>query len=224
MSHLKTFAAPKTWSFLRKVSKFITRPLPGAHDFTNSQPLVLLLKQRGLAKTTGEARKIVRSGAVSVDGRVVKEPRFCVGFMDSIHIKPDLHLRGSIDSKGRLAFVEVESAESSKKVCRVDGKRIVKGGKFQVSLLGGRNIKLEKVDVKVGDSLVISVPEQKVLDRLELKPGCTVFLLGGSHKGKLSSVVSVKGSKVNCKSDNQEFETLKKFAFVVGKEKPVVKL
>lgn len=220
--HLKSQAAPNSWTFLRKVNRFTTRPSPGAHPLQRSLPVNLLLKKLGFAKTTKEAKKIVNDRAVLVDGKPVKDYRRSVGFMDIIHVKPSTNLRCSVDKKGKLVFVECK--DPKKKVCRVTGKKVVSKGKTQLSLLGGRSVLLDKSEHKVGDSVVLDVPSQKISDHLKLAKGQTVFLLGGRHMGNMASVVSVDGDKVLCKGDKVEFETLKKFTFVVGKDKPVVQL
>lgn len=222
--HLKSYAAPKAWTLLRKAFKWTTRPLPGAHSLDMAQAVSLLLKQKGFAQTTREAKKIVNSGAVSVDGKVVKDHHYAVGFMDVVQIGSDVVLRGGLDRKGRLNFIEAPASEAKKRVCRIMGKRSAKGGKVQLSLLGGRTLLTDKKDFAVGDSLVIEVPGQKVLDHLPLAKGASVFLLGGRHTGALANVVSVDGDVVVCKDKDGEFSTRKSLVFVVGKDKPVVKL
>ncbi len=222
--HLKSFAAPKSWTLLRKVNKFTTKPLPGAHPLSRSQPVSLLLKQLGFAKTTKEARRIVQEGFVVVDGRTVKDHKYCIGFMDSVHIKPDTYLRGIIDLKGKLAFVPTDSRDSGRRICRVIGKTVVPKGRIQLSLLGSRCILVERGQFKIGDSVVLDVPGQKIVERLEFGKDALVFLLGGRHIGQVGRIVSVDGNKIRCKTDNEEFDTLKELTFVIGKDKPVVKI
>jgi len=49
-------------------------------------------------------------------------------------------------------------------------------------------------------------------------------LIGGTHIGENGIIKDIKGKKLVYKRNKEEFETLKKYAFVIGKEKPVIKL
>lgn len=222
--HLKAYATPKSWTILKKVNKWTARPLPGAHSFEFAMPISLLLRQLGLAKTAREIKKIINDKAVMVDGKVVSDHHHPIGFMDIIHVKPKLNLRGSFDNKGRLVFKEITSDETKHKACKVTGKRTVAGGKVQLSFLDGRNVLVEKGSFAIGDTVVLEVPTQKVLEHFPLAKGHAVFLIGGRHKGNLMKVESVEGNLVRCSSGKEHVDTLKEFVVVVGRDKPVVKV
>jgi len=222
--HLKAYAAPKSWIILRKVNKWITRPAPGAHEKQKAFPIGLLIKQLGFARTAREVKKILNDKNVSVDGKVIMDRHFSVGFMDAIQIKPSTLLRGKYDEKGRLVFVPMPKDESTKKVCKVIGKRTIAGGKLQLNLFDGRNVLVDKSDVAIGDSLVLELPSQKVIEHLPLGKGAVAFLLAGRHTGVIGTVESIDGDKIKCSKGKEQFETLKRFAFVLGKNKAVVKV
>ncbi len=222
-NHLKAYAAPKSWTILRKTTKWITRPAPGAQPFEESMPISLLLKQLDCAKTSKEAKKILNDKAVQVDGKIVKDPHFGIGFMDAIHIKPNIHLRGTLDEKGRLKFVNVPDSELSKKICRIIGKRTLKKGKVQLNLSHSRNILADKDAYAVGDSLLIELPSQKIAGHFPLAKGSMAFLTSGKHTATTGTIEDIQGERIWVKG-KEKIETLKKFAFVVGKDKPAVKL
>lgn len=223
--HLKSIVAPKSWTLLRKATKYTTRPSPGAHSLARSLPVGLLLKQLGYAQTTREARKILNEKNVFVDGKVVKDRHFGVGFMDVVQLKDaKKNLRVSLDVKGRLIFIDITEAESGKKVCRIEGKTVVKGGKLQLNLSDGRNVLVDKDSYAVGDSIVLQLPEQKVSSHIALEKGSAVFLMAGRHLGKIGVVDNIEGDRLWFTADGEKCETLKKFGFAVGKEKAVVKL
>ena len=223
--HLKAIVAPRSWTLLRKENKYVTRPLPGAHTLDRSLPVSVLLKQLGFADTTREVRKILNDKGVSVDGKVVKDRHFGVGFMDVVQLKDaKKNLRVSLDMKGRSVFLDIPEAETAKKVCKIEGKNVVKGNKLQLCLSDGRNVLAEKNEYAVGDSVVISVPEQKVSSHIPLEKGASVFLMAGRHMGKIGKVEDIQGDRLWFTADGEKLETLKKFAFAVGKEKSVVNL
>src|SRR3989344_4795137 len=117
-NHLKAYAAPKSWTFLRKTNKWTARPNPGAHKLEKTEPIILLLKQLGFANTAREVKNILRNKAVSVDKKTVTDPHFGIGFMDTVSIKPKTHLRCLFDQKGRLTFKPITENESTKKLCK----------------------------------------------------------------------------------------------------------
>jgi small subunit ribosomal protein S4e len=222
--HLKSYAAPKSWTLLRKITKWILKPNPGAHELAYSIPAGLLLKQLGYAQTAREAKKIVNSKAVIVDGKAITDIHHGIGFMDTVQVKPGKHFRCSLDEKGRLKFIDIPETETGKKVCKITVKKTVKGGKTQIGLSDGRNILVDKSNYAVGDSLLISVPEQKILDHFTLAKGSTAFLTSGKHTGTIGTIHDIQGDRIWCAKGKEKIETRTKFAFVAGKDKPAVKL
>lgn len=223
-NHLKAYNAPKSWTIARKTTKWVIRPDAGAHPFEQSLPIALLLKQLKLAQTSREVKKILDEKVVNVDGTVVTEPHYGTGFMDTIHIKPIVNLRCTLDEKGRLKFIDIPEAEMNKKICKIVGKRVLKGGKIQINLSTGRNILAEKNTYAVGDSLLIEVPSQKIVGHYPLAKGHTAFMTSGKHTGQLGVIEHIEGNRLWFTKGKEKFETLKQIAFVVGKDKPAVKL
>ena len=220
--HLKRYAAPKSWVISRKTNKWIIRPQPGTHPITHSMPIGLILKNLECAKTTREAKKIINTKTVLVYNRTVKDVHFGVGFMDSIQIKPNIALRCTLDAKGRLQFIKIPETETNKKICKITGKHSVPKGKIQLNLSDGRNILVEKSNHAVGDSVVLELPSQKVAEHLPFDKGALVFLTGGKHTATTGTIEKIEGERIWLKAG--KIETLKQFAFVIGKDKPTVKL
>lgn len=221
--HLKAYAAPKAWTILRKVNKWTLRPKSGAHPFERSLPLGTLLKQTNHAKTTKETKYIINQKTVMVDGKMIKDIHTSCGFMDIISVKDSTPIRCTIDKKGRLSFIEIPQGEESKKICRITGKKTIRNGKIQYALLGGRTI-LSKEKYNVGDSLVIEVPSQKVLEHYPLEKNHSAFLLGGAHIGNVVKINSIEGDKILCTKNGENIETSKHIALIVGKDKPALRL
>ena len=79
-----------------------------------------------------------------------------------------------------------------------------------------------KKDYKIGDSLIIKTPEQEIKEHLKLEPGVYIMITGGSSIGQSGTLTKIEGEKIKFKIDNKETETLKKYAFVLGKDKPAI--
>jgi small subunit ribosomal protein S4e len=172
----------------------------------------------GLARSTREVRTILHNSLAKVDGRVVKDTRRGVGVMDVLTLGEE-NYRCVLDTNGRLRYRPISADEAGWKVCRVEGKSTIKGGKTQVHLHDGRNIIVDDAsEHKTGDSLKISLPDQKVLEHIKFGEGTRCMLVGGVHVGKLADVtdVIVKRSSMPNEVEFDGFGTITDNVFSVG--------
>ncbi|MBT4935776.1 30S ribosomal protein S4e [Candidatus Woesearchaeota archaeon] len=216
-NHLKRIASPRTWLINRKSNTFITRPKPGAHSFEHGISLGVILRDMlHVASTMSEAKKILNSKNVLVDGSRVKDHRRIVGLFDVISL-PDIEkqYRIVLDIKGRLELIEIDAKESTHKICKIVGKTILKKGKIQFNLHDGKNIISDK-DARVGDSFVVTLPTKEVESVLSLNPGATIFLIQGKHSGDVGVLKEFKDNNALYTKDNVDVETAKGYLFVVG--------
>ncbi len=224
--HLKRLAAPKTWHVIRKGPKFITKPAPGSHGLETCMPFSVLLKEiLNYANTTKEVKKILNTNEVKVDGKARKDFRFPVGIFDTI-VFPNIneYLRVVLNRQGKINLIKIEKDEARLKPCKIIGKTMVRG-KLQLNLYDGRNISVDKDVYKVGDTLLLSVPEQKISRHLKLEKNSTIFLTGGKHIGETGNVDYISNNKITYKDESGNLvETSKKYAFVVGDGKALITL
>jgi small subunit ribosomal protein S4e len=224
-SHLKRLAAPKTWNIERKTTKYIARPLPGAHPFEYSMPISLAIRELiRICRTAKEAKRIIKHKDVFVDKVKRSNHKYPVGFMDVVEF-PQLEeqYRILIDEKGRLIAVKADKKEAGLKLSKIRSKTKISGGKTQINLSDGRNIIADKDTYSVGDTLVISLPDQKITDTLKFEKGALAILIGGKHAGAVAKLEEISGAKIIIKgAKNQRFETAREYAFVVGKDKPAL--
>ncbi len=225
-NHLKTIAAPKSWPVKRKERTFILRPDAGPHDLKNSISLnFLLIDLLGLCKTKRESTYLLRYKEILVDGKRRTNIAFPVGLMDVVTIKDmKKHYRIMLNSKGKIEAREIADKESAIKLHKITGKSLVKK-KNQLNLFDGKNMLIDKGDYKVGDSILVEFAGDKIKEHFELKKGNTILLTGGRHTGSMGKIEEIIGTKIIYKVGKDDvYETLKKYAFVVGADKPVVEL
>ncbi|HLE53964.1 MAG TPA: 30S ribosomal protein S4e [Thermoplasmata archaeon] len=227
--HLKRLPAPRSWTLSRKTDFWVAKPSPGPHPIAGSVPLGLILRDMlKVCDTAREARHILNNRHVLVDGRAVTEPKFPVGLMDVLSLEEmKSHYRMVVDPRGRMALVPIEAAEAKWKLCRIEGKTTVRGGKTQVNLHDGRNVLVGKEEYKTGTTLKVAVPDQKLLGHLELAPGAAALITGGKHVGELAHVLQVqltRNPRANVVTFKEGFSTDVDKVFVVGKATPEVKL
>ncbi len=229
--HLKRLATPRSWTVPRKTNVYTTKPRAGPHAIERAVPLATVLRDYlDVAATGREARTAIGAGKVHVDGRVVKDPKFPVGFMDVVNI-PSLKQswRVVLDHKARLRFAEVPEKDAGWKLAQIDGKTTVKGGKTQLNLHDGRNLLVKKDDYKTGDVLRLELPTQKITGHFPIGEGAEVFVTGGQHAGEVAPIATIevtrshKANLVHLKDGEKTFTTIKPYAFPIGDRKNLPK-
>ena len=185
-------------------------------------PLGVILRDvLGLAHSRREAKRMVATRKVLVDGKIESDSGRGVGLMDVLTVGED-HYRCVLDENGKLRYRSIPAKNSSSKLCRVMGKTTIRGGKTQVHLHDGRNITVDDAKkYNSGDTLVISLPDQEVSGHHAFSEGVLAYLTGGSHIGSTAKVVS-KDVKRSSKANEVQFEdfgTVADYVFVIGSKK-----
>lgn len=227
--HMKRLVAPKSWGIARKTSTWVSKPRAGPHSTESSVPMIVVLREMlKLCDNSREAKHILGSRGVLVDGRIVTDHKFPVGLMDVVTIsKTGDNYRMALDTHGRLVLTTITPEEAKVKLVRIQNKTMLPKGRFQINLHDGRNIILPKNQYKTGDVLKIELPTQKILKQLPLKEGSLALLIAGSHPGSLVTVQSFeikRGSSQNLVGFKEGFSTVWDHVFVVGEKLPEIKL
>lgn len=230
--HLKRLAVPRQWSIPKKVSHWAPKPSPGPHASDASVPLSLVLRDYLRVCDTGrEARIILGNREVLVDQRVVTDPKRSIGLMDVLSIpKLDQNWRVLLDTRGRLALADMNKANAGWKLCRIEDKTTVAGGITQLNLHDGRNLLVKEAPYRTGDVLKVKLPEQKIAEHFPMVEGAHAFITGGSHVGENARITKIEVTRdpraniVHLADGDVEYNTVKPYAFVVGKDKPEIRL
>jgi len=223
--HLKRINAPKTWKIQRRGMKFITRSNPGGMAKHLTFPISNVIKyELKLANSIKEVKHLILTEDILVNGAKVKDYRYPVCFTDVVSFpKLEKDYRLIIDTDGILKITPVTKEEASMKIIKIIGKAFVKG-KTQLNLMDGRNVLFEKHHYKVGDSLVITLPDQIVKEHFAFEKGALVLLYQGKHIGRVAKIDDIKKDSLILKTKEETFETSKGYALVIGKEHPVMKM
>ncbi len=181
-----------------------------------------------LVNSSKEAKRILHDGSVLVDGNIVRDYRFPVGLFDVITMpKTDTSYRVILDRKQRFMLHKV--TDSGIKLYRITGKTNVKGGATQLNLHDGSNIISDEFSYRTSDTVLVSIPERKVLQHFVYKTGNLALITGGAHSGELATIKEIK--KVRSSMPNMvslqstyDFETVEDYVFVIGKNTPEMEL
>lgn len=223
-SHMKRLTMPRSWPLPRKSSVWIQKPNPCGHPLDLCMPMGVILRDiLGVAQNRREAKKILHSKQVKVDGDIETDIGRGVGLMDVLTVG-EVSYRCVLDTNGKLRYRMISAKESSTKICRVMGKTTIKGGKTQVHLHDGRNMLFgENPEYKTGDSLVLSLPDQKVKSHHKFEEGSMAYLTGGNHTGELATVRSrdIKRSSKANEVQFDDFGTISDYVFVITGESDI---
>ncbi len=203
--------------------KWMTSPR-GSHN--EKIPLIDIIRdQLGYADTAKEAKTIIRNGLVQVNKKVVKDYKHGVGFMDIIDIPgTKQHFRILVGSKG-LYLKEIDEKESEIKLCRVNGKNIMSGGKVQLNFHDGTNA-ITSDKVNVNDTVMIDLKKDKVKEVLPYDKGNQVIIFNGKHSGVTGILTDIIEGTRSRKSLSMidEIQTLTEYIIVIGKAKPLISI
>ena len=223
-SHIKRLMMSRSWPLPRKTTVWVQKPDPCGHSIENCMPMGIILRDViGVAHNRREAKKILHSRKIMVDGRIETALGRGVGLMDVLTVG-DNNYRCVLDMNGKLRYRPINAKESSSKTCRVMGKTTISGGKTQLHLHDGRNILFDSnPDYKSGDSVVISLPEQEIISHHKFEEGALAYLTGGSHIGETATVRSkeIKRSSKDNEVTFDDFGTISDYVFIIGDKKDI---
>ena len=223
-SHMKRLTMPRSWPLPRKSSVWIQKPNPCGHPLDLCMPMGVILRDvLGVAQNRREAKKILHSKLVKVDGAIETDIGRGVGLMDVLTVG-DVSYKCVLDTNGKLRYRTIPAKEASTKICRVMGKTTIKGAKTQVHLHDGRNLLFnENPEYKTGDSLVISLPDQEVKSYHKFEEGSIAYLTGGTHIGELATVrgQDIKRSSKANEVQFDDFGTISDYVFIISDESDI---
>jgi small subunit ribosomal protein S4e len=198
MKKMKRLLAPKFWKVPKKLRKWVVSPRPSPHKKFECIPLQIIIRDiLNIAETRKEAKSIIKNREVLVDGKVVKDHKYPVGLMDSIAIpKLNQYYRVIMTRRG-LGLIKISKKESKLKICRINNKTIVKKGKLQLNLHDGRNILVDKDVYKTGDSVLIELPTQKILEHIKFEKGSLGLVTKGKNSGNFIKIKKITKPRFN---------------------------
>jgi small subunit ribosomal protein S4e len=238
LSHLKRMASPWYWPIHRKEATWAPKPIPGGHRSSLCLPLELIIRDDlKLAKTRREVTSILSKGKVKVDGRARIERNLPVGLMDVVELADaNAAYRVLPIERQGLSLVKIPKDEAKFKLCKVLRKTTAPGGITQYGTHDGRNLKAEAkegqpADYSTNDTLRVSIPTQRVLSQIKFAKGNFALVIAGHNLGKNGKIVDIqKGTATRPAmvtiedTSGNKFDTMVDYTFVVGTDKPAIKL
>ena len=223
-SHIKRLMMPRSWPLPRKTTVWVQKPDPCGHSIEKCMPMGMILRDvLGVAHNRREAKKILHSRQIMVDGKIETAIGRGVGLMDVLTVGEN-NFRCILDINGKLRYRPISKKQASTKTCRVMAKTTISGGKTQLHLHDGRNLLFDSnPEYKSGDSVVISLPEQEIIVHHKFEQGALAYLTGGSHIGETATVSSreIKRSSKANEVSFDDFGTISDYVFILGNSKDI---
>jgi len=182
--HQKRITVPVSWPIAKKTHAWVAKASPGPHSAGNSMPLVMVIRDMlKLVDNAREAKRALYEGKVLVDGKIQKDYKLPIGIFDVISVPSSgQQYRMLKDEKGMFYLSSLDEGKV-RKLARIENKTFLKGKKQQLNLSDGSN-KLAEGEFKVGDSLVLSLPDKNIEDRIGFEIGNLAMVVGGKHSGQ----------------------------------------
>ncbi len=217
----KRLVIPRVTKIPRKNFFWGATANPGRHTRESSVALLTVLRDYlKLGDKEREVTRMLNSGFIKIDGKVVKNRKTAVGFMDVITIVPTSEsYRVLYDKKGRLIVNKENEKNSNLKPMKVFNKITTVSGKTQLVLHDGQNFLTDDSSISTGDVLILSVPDKKIQHVIKMQPGNKAFLTGGAHVGSLGTIKKVEvkeSSKSNLVHFEEDFTTIADYTFMVS--------
>ena len=228
---LKRQMAPTFWGISRKDKRFVVTVRPGAHPKDYAIPTAVLLRDTlKIVSSLREAKSAIYSGKVKVDGINRKSLHHGLGLMDVVELEGTSDIYRLVPSEGHiLKPLKINESEKTKKLVKVSSKSTIKNGKTQIGFHDGRSV-ISDTPVKVGDTCLIQIPDQKILEVIKLENNCQVIVTQGVNTGQTGTIEEIKEGtfmlprRVLIALGDRKIEIPTSLVMVVGKDKPVIQI
>ncbi|MEE9405992.1 MAG: 30S ribosomal protein S4e [Candidatus Aenigmarchaeota archaeon] len=197
MKALKRYSMPKHWRVPRKTYTWVVSSIPGPHRKEDCLPLQMVVRDvLKLADNAKEAKKIIFQGKILIDKKPKKEPGHPVGIMDIIEIPEAKKFYRVLASRSGMELKNIKAEAGEHKLCRIEGKKNVKGGMTQLNLHDGRNLLMKGgKEYGRGDALVIHLPDQKIIKHIKFAKGAEALIIAGRNRGNRGKIKEIKVRK-----------------------------
>ena len=228
---LKRQMSPLFWKINRKDKRFVITVRPGSHPKNNSIPSAVLLRDTlNIVNTLREAKSSIYGGKVKVDGVIQKSLHHSIGLMDVVELENANDIYRLVPKNGHTLFpIKINENEKSKKLVRVKSKTSISGGRTQLGFHDGRTV-ITDTSVNVGDTCLLQIPEQKILDVIKFEKNSQVIIIKGTNAGRVGTINEIKEGtftlpkRISLLIDDNTVEIPAHITMAIGKEKPIIQI
>ncbi|MDW7641205.1 MAG: 30S ribosomal protein S4e, partial [Nitrosarchaeum sp.] len=201
------------------------------HKKEYSVPTAVFLRDvLKIVTTLREAKATIYTGKVKVDGVVRKSLHHAIGLMDVVELENVPEIYRLVPMEGKLLKpLQIKESEKAKKLVRVTSKTTISNGKMQIGFHDGRST-ISDTKVSVGDTCLIQVPDQKILEVLKLEKDSSVLVTRGINAGQIGKIESIEEGtfilprRAVLMLGERKIEIPTDIIMVIGKKEPIIQI
>jgi small subunit ribosomal protein S4e len=222
--------APKFWQIKRKGYPFVLSVSPGPYAKDRCYPIGILLRDvLHLCRNLQEAKIIMNSGQIRVDGVIRRDVHFGVGIMDIVEVIPSGDAYRLIPKDLKI-LVPVQTKEKGVKLLKVTSKVCIKGNRIQYGFHDGKTLISDDKKIRVGDVCLVKLPNIQIESHIRFDVGCTVLVVQGENAGRIGRVEEIKNGMFSLPKrtivnfDDRSVELPVNIVMPIGSDRPVLEV
>ena len=229
-TRIKRQLAPTFWAIKRKEGQFVMRVNPGPHPGKRAYPLGMVLRDVLKVASTGyEVDRILKAGKVKVDGVIRRDPNFAIGLMDVVELAMGQAYRMVPKNGVSLSPIAIEEVEKGLKLIKITSKSSIRGKKMQYGFHDSKTL-ISDLNLKVGDSCVVSLPPVNITSHIAFEKGATALIITGENAGAVGKIEDIQDGVFSLPKralvsfDDKSVELPVEMVMAVGTDRPVIKV
>jgi small subunit ribosomal protein S4e len=227
---LKRQMAPNFWQIKRKGYPFVLSINPGPYARDKWYPIGIILRDiLHLCNTMHEAKLIMNSGQIKIDGVVRRDVHFGVGIMDVIEIVPNGETYRLIPKDLKI-LVPIKTKEKDVKLLKITSKVTIKDNKIQYGFHDGKTLISDDRLMNVGDVCLVKIPKIQIQTHIKFDVGCKVLIIQGENAGKIGQVDEIKNGMFSLpkrtviRFDDRSVEMPVNIVMPIGSDNPILEV
>jgi len=197
MAHVNRQNIGKFWGIPRKGTKYLA---VASHEKKESMPLVVVLRDvLKLIRNKKELQRVINEKMIEINHKEVRDTNYPVCLFDVINMpSAKKNYRALLSAHKRMVFEEISDKEAQTRIFKIMSKKILPGNKIQFNLMNGKNI-ITKEKAKTGDSIVLSLKDNRIAKIIPMEKGKNAFVTKGKHaghKGTINEIVTRGGKEI----------------------------
>ncbi len=202
MAHLNRQNIGKFWSIPRKGTKYLT---VASHNQKESIPLVVVARDiLKLVENKKRLKRALNEKQIFVNHKEIRETNYPICLFDILTIGKKNYKANLLENK-KMIFNEISDKDAKTKIYKVINKKLLGRGKIQLNLMQGKNI-INDEKIKVGDSVVVNLKDNKIVKIISLEKDRTAFAIKGKHTGNYGKIIEImeRGGKKIAKIESKQ--------------------
>ena len=153
-------------------------------------PLVVVMRDvLKFVQNKKELKRILNEKGISINHKEIRETNYPIALFDVLSFA-NKNYKAMLSEHRKMIFEEITAKQAETKVYKVMSRKLLSKNKSQLNLMQGKNI-LTEDKIKTGDSVVLSLKDNKIIKTLPMEKGQVGFALKGKHMGSFGKIIDI---------------------------------